>query len=264
MAEVTLTGEQVERLAGEVERGRVTPLRRPGESVVATIARTINEELAGAVDRAGGAVGGPDDGEGTGARARRRTLNGSLPGAWCGAPTGVAWVKADYLAQGGDPLADYAPVDDWREAPDIAAIANALIEAHPRFRHLRRKAIVYRWRREGGAVGGKDTLGKCVRVGGVNKVWSADDFLIWVAADHAEYYNLTAYQLEALVFHELCHASETEKGQPRIAPHDVTAFVAEVEEYGLWARDLDLFGRAAAKAVEQLRLWDDEGEGEGQ
>lgn len=242
------TGEDVARMARHLDGGGPlpTPERGGARGVMEAMAR-LRDETAGA----GGSV------------PRRRLVLGGDPDAPCGAPTGITWVNAEYIGRGGNPLAEDAPLDDWREAPEIAAIAEALIARHKRFRHLRKREVVYRWNREGGAVGGKDTLGKCVKVGKAIKAFDVSaDFLIWVAADNADYHQLDAYQLEALIFHELCHASETDKGKPKIAPHDVTAFVAEVEEYGLWMADLKLFGRAVAANGAQMRLWPDEAAGD--
>lgn len=255
MAEYHFTDGDVTRMVRHLDGGGAlpTPERGGPEAVVAALAR-LRDETAG----------GEAAGEARRPRPRRLILGGD-PDAPCGAPTGIVWVNAEYVAAGGNPLADDAPLDDWREAPEIAAIANALIHQYARFRHLRKREIVYRWNREGGAVGGKDVLGKCVKVGKAVKAFGVRaEFLIWVAADNASYHGLDAYQLEALIFHELCHAGETDKRKPRILPHDVTAFVAEVEEYGLWFADLRLFGRAVATANDgQLRLWPDEAEGEG-
>lgn len=210
---------------------------------------------------------GDQAGERTRGRERvRRLVDGADPDAPTFPPTGTEWVNRQYLARGGNPLSESAPLDDWRPAPEIERIAELLIAKHRRFKHLRNRQVVYRWNREGGQIGGKDTLGKCVKVSkGIRAFDVAADFLIWIAADHCQFHHLTAYQLEALIFHELCHAAETEKGKPKIAPHDVTAFVAEVQEYGLWMADLQLFGRAVARATGQMTLWDDrEGEGEGE
>lgn len=213
--------------------------------------------LVAQYERARGDGDGTADAAGRG-KQPRRLVTGADPDAFCCAPDQRAFINRAWLAAGGNPLSDQAPHDDWREAPDVERIANLLIDKHRRFRHLRRRAVAYRWKYEGGATGGKATLGKCVKLSGVTKLYTDDVFLIWLAADHAHFFNLTAYQMEALIFHELCHATETDKGQPAIAPHDATVFVAEIEEYGLWMKDLVALGKAAVAAGEQLALWDDD------
>jgi hypothetical protein len=250
---VNLTGEDVDRMLDNIDRIKDYAGRDGAEGVIDGIA-WLRDETA-------------DDGAESKRRQRRekvrRLLGGTSPDAPSCPPDGIEWVNRTYLARGGNPLAENAPLDDWREAPDIERIAEALIAAYPKFRHLRERRIRYRWKREGGNVGGKDTLGKCVKVGVGHRAFDVeDDFLIWLAADHAYFHKLTLYQMVSLIGHELCHAAETEKKKPKIAPHDVTAFVWEIEEFGLWMRDLELFGRAVARATGQLTLWDDRDEEE--
>jgi hypothetical protein len=210
----------------------------------------------GRTQRARGAGDGTRDHE----DQPRSTVTGLPPGLYCNAPNERAFINREWLAAGGNPNSEHAPHDAWYDGDDIARIANLLIDKHRRFRHLRRMQIAYRWKFAGGATNGKDTLGKCVKLSGVTKIYTGDVFLIWLAADHANYHQLTHYQMEALIFHELCHATETDKGQPTIAPHDATVFIAEIEEYGLWMADLVQLGQATTAAAEQARLWPDDDE----
>jgi len=104
------------------------------------------------------------------------------------------------------------------------------------------------WKRQGGQKGGRSTLGKCTKPGGLTRFYSGHDWVIWVAADHARQLKLDVHQVEALLYHELLHcALEGDPPVPAIVGHDVEAFLSEVEEYGLWKTDLaaagTVFGR---------------------
>jgi hypothetical protein len=63
---------------------------------------------------------------------------------------------------------------------------------------------------------------------------------------------LTAEQQEALVAHELCHGSMSEKGTLRVERHDLEEFVFVVREYGAWQPDIAEFDH-------QLRMFDERG-----
>ncbi len=63
---------------------------------------------------------------------------------------------------------------------------------------------------------------------------------------------LTAEQQEALVAHELCHGSMSEKGGLRVERHDLEEFFFVVREYGAWQADI-------AELDRQLRLFDENG-----
>ncbi len=134
---------------------------------------------------------------------------------------------------------------DFAAAVYVERVASALIARHDTlFKHLRALKVEYLWRYAGGKSGGKATLGKCVRPSGLPKYYSEADFIVWLAADNCRAAFLDAYQLEALIFHELLHAAVTEKGKTAVAPHDAEVFIRGIEEYGLWMRDLAAVGRA--------------------
>lgn len=196
----------------------------------------------------------------------RRLVTGGNPDAPAGPPTEEdfvprAWLDADARRTPED---DAAPHDDYRPAPDVQHVAETLIAKHHRFRHLRDVRLDYRWKRRGGATAGKATLGKCVKVSGLVKDYTDATWIVWLAADHA--LALDAYQLEALIFHELLHAETDEEGEkPIVRPHDAECFVAEIEHYGLWMTDLVRVGQAARSV--QMPLFeeadeDEEGEGD--
>lgn len=184
----------------------------------------------------------------------RRLITGGNPAAPAGPPNEEdfvprAWLDAFPYRTPDD---DDAPHDDYLPAPEVATIAHALIGEHRAlFKHLDEVEIDFRWKRRGGSSAGKVTLGKCIKVSGLTKVYTTATWTIWLAADHC--LTLDAYQLEALIFHELLHAEEDEDGKPTIAPHDFEGFGKEIEHYGLWKRDLVLAGRAVQS--QQLPLF---------
>ena len=111
--------------------------------------------------------------------------------------------------------------------------------------------IVYLWKRKGGRRGGKAILGRCQRPTGLLAKFCHADFIVWLGADHHTQFRSTRFQVEANVFHELCHTDEDEeKDEARMVPHDYEGFCREVELYGAWQSDL----ARAAKAFEQLKL----------
>jgi hypothetical protein len=181
----------------------------------------------------------------------RRLITGNNPDAPAGPPTEEAfvppaWLHADPRRSPDD---DDAPHDDYLAAPDVQHVAEVLIAKHHRFKHLRDVRIDYRWKRRGGSAAGKATLGKCVKVSGLVRHYTDATWIIWLAADHA--LALDAYQLEALIFHELLHAETDEEGEkPIVRPHDFEGFACEIEEYGLWSQA----AQQIAPAFRQARL----------
>ncbi len=134
---------------------------------------------------------------------------------------------------------------DFIAAADVERIAAGLIGRHDAtFRHLGELGVAYRWKRAGGASGGKATLGKCVKTSGLVKHFGGVAFVIWLAADHCRRLRLTRWQVEALVYRELLHTDRDDKGKPTVAPCDFQGFAKEIEHYGLWQPDLALAGRA--------------------
>ncbi len=145
---------------------------------------------------------------------------------------------SDFLDKNGDAV-DFIP------APDVAKVGKALIARRNQLGHLRGKwKIAYRWKASGGQGGGKLTLGKCVKATGLVKHFSGEDFIVWLAADHLALAKLTRFQVEALVWHELCHAEivENDKGEEiaKVRAHDFEGFRSEIEHYGFWRADIEI------------------------
>lgn len=143
---------------------------------------------------------------------------------------------------------------DFLIAPELKRIALALSEKYNAdFPFFNRFSIAFLWKRAGGGTSGKVTLGKCVKLSGLAKFFSEQitenaeesaidfsrfDFVIWVAADHARLWQPSWKQITALVFHELLHV-DSEDSKPKTRGHDFEGFAREIEEFGIWRRDID-------------------------
>lgn len=138
---------------------------------------------------------------------------------------------------------------EFTAAPDLENIGLRLVRKH--FTFPETVAIHYLWKAKGGS-GGTETLGKCTKASGLTGFYSNADFIIWVAADHVDLTPLSRLQVEALLYHELCHISAEEDGGEvalELLKHDVEAFRAEITEYGFWKEDLAAFGRTVQRAL---------------
>lgn len=135
---------------------------------------------------------------------------------------------------------------DYIAAPAVERIAAMLIARHGHFGHLREADITYRWKREGGKEAGKLKLGQVRRLDALMRHFADADLLIWVAADNCAANRLTVRQMEACVFHQLCHvapAGTEEEPKLAMAPHDWEGFTAEWHEYGPWRAELKLLAK---------------------
>lgn len=151
--------------------------------------------------------------------------------------------------------------DEFFVSTALAHRAELLEQRHSGlFGHLADLKVAYLWKKTGGRSKGKDVYGKTAKASGLVKHFSEHAaFVIWLAADHCRGAGYTERQLEALLFHEMCHTTVAEAdeetgrgGGPALVPHDVEMFAAEVEVYGLWAAEL----RDVAPAFRQAGLFD--------
>jgi hypothetical protein len=135
---------------------------------------------------------------------------------------------------------------DFIPAPALQDIAIALTDAVEGFAHLHRAVVKFRWKREGGARAGRATYGKCVKASGLTRHFGDCDFVIWAAADHLRAAQFTNWQLEALVYHELCHIVENpESGALGLVGHDWEGFASELARYGAWDASIKRIARIA-------------------
>jgi hypothetical protein len=152
-------------------------------------------------------------------------------------------------------------------APDLKVIGDMLIEKYDDFAHLTNLGanIVYLWKEKGGESGGRAHLGKCVKPSGLTDYFACQsetlsegmtdkvDYIIWAAADHLRNNTANFRTICALVFHELKHTGFDDKGNFTVQGHEFEGFAREIEEFGLWKRDIKLIAEAceSVKDVQQ-------------
>jgi hypothetical protein len=140
---------------------------------------------------------------------------------------------------------------------DLRTVARDLIDACEEFWHLRGAEIEYAWKRKGGMSGGATLYHGHKRSDTHAVAHGAREFLIWIAADIAREQPFTARDVEAAMYHELCHLGWNENaGEVKIVGHPVEYFPSEKRRYGLADPvandeddgDVDLLGELAEDA----------------
>ena len=143
----------------------------------------------------------------------------------------------------------------YRDAPELANIAERLIGEHGHLRELINCQIRYFWRRKTGVSKGRVKIGYCKRASDLLGHFTGCDFIIWLSATTARDGKFTDRQVEAAIFHQLCHIETDDEGNFISARHDFEGFAAEVRQYGTWTEDLKLGGTAFV-AAQQMGLFD--------
>lgn len=138
---------------------------------------------------------------------------------------------------------DATLIYDFRHSTEIRDIARKLIKERESLKHLKHVDIAYFWKREGGKSAGKATLGRCQKPSGLLKHYSEVSYIIWLAADWCRGFQLTNFQIEALIYHELLH-TKLDDGKLTMRPHDFEGFASELHFYGAWNSDFDSVQRA--------------------
>lgn len=117
------------------------------------------------------------------------------------------------------------------------------------------------WRMD---VDGKQTLGLCKRATALDRELHPFDFVILLHREFWESEAVSPSQRDALLDHELCHATIAidpatddplldERGRIvyRTRKHDLEEFAVIAERYGTWKRDLESFAAALARNKQQ-------------
>lgn len=188
----------------------------------------------------------------------RALITGGDPNAPIAPPADEAFVQ--YVDERGEPF-DWDPelAEEGEQppatrelhflpAPELEAVANELIAELHEFRHLRVRRLLCRWKREGGRANGRARLTGSQKLSGLLADTTGAQWLVWVAADHLGAGTLTAWQFEALVYHELMHI----RAGDGVRDHDFVGFIGELERYGMWRLDL----QAAGEALRQLTMFE--------
>lgn len=139
--------------------------------------------------------------------------------------------------------------DKFEPAPEVERIAGELINKY--HNHLINAKIKYLFRHGPWTSKKRETLGKAVKVSGVNQFLTGLDFIIMI---NAEVWAQLGYKEKvALVDHELEHCCE-EDDKYFVQGHDVEDFLAVIKRNGFWTPDLK---KIEAEAV-QGKLFDEE------
>ena len=154
-------------------------------------------------------------------------------------------------AGGGDddPAEIPIPAAEFEAAPDLEAIAEALIEEDDvPFAPLMGCRIAWFWRAKAGKTGGRTVFGKAQLASGLLAHVTGADLVVWFGADACRAAAVTNRQLEAGVFHELCKVERVvgKQGNVRwqLRPPDFAGFLPELARYGAWRKGLREAGRS--------------------
>jgi hypothetical protein len=148
----------------------------------------------------------------------------------------------------------------YRDAPDLANIAEMLIDRHGFLGDLINCEIRYYWRRKTGVSKGRVKIGYCKRASDLLGHFSGADFIVWLSATTARDGKFTPRQVEAAIFHQLLHIETDDQGNFISARHDFEGFAQEIRHYGTWTEDLKLVV-PAVDAARQMGLFDVDDEG---
>ena len=136
--------------------------------------------------------------------------------------------------------------------------------------HLAEAAIALAWKRGWSEnADGQVKLGQCKKGSDLDKTMHGFDFVILLNEGWVNDKATTRPQIEALIDHELCHASiavgadgepkEYEDGKPvyRVRRHDIEEFAEIVERHGMYKRDLERFAGTVHQRAKQDGLFDE-------
>jgi hypothetical protein len=145
----------------------------------------------------------------------------------------------------------------YRDAPELANIAERLIGEHGFLEQLENCDVRWYWKRKTGVSKGRVKIGFMKRASDLLGHFSGADFIGWLSATTARDGKFTDEQVTAAVFHQLLHIGSDDSGNWIFAPHDFEGFAAEVRVFGTWTSDLKLGGNAFV-AAHQMGLFSDE------
>lgn len=153
--------------------------------------------------------------------------------------------------------------NEFLDAPALDNLCKDLRERHAVLFDFAQVGLLCLWKREGGKSKGKERMAGIQAATGLLRHFAESAFVIWLAADHLQSHCKEAGILprrivEAVLCHEMLHLSyDPESGKYGLRGHDVEAFEAEIELYGLWRSDL----QRMAKKCKQLELFENMSKG---
>lgn len=162
----------------------------------------------------------------------------------------------DDAGQGAREWSRYIPAavafmgSEFVESEELKVLAFDLVGRYPELAHLADYELRVLWKAEGGEKGGRATLGKCVKPGGIAHYFALCDWVILLSADQCRDRKFDDTQVEALLYHELKHCVLVGKeSKPGTQGHDFELFSDELRRYGFWGAT-----QREAKQAVQLRL----------
>lgn len=142
------------------------------------------------------------------------------------------------------------------EHPAMYQRLEAIVHAHHEELRDARIAVAWctSWRPD---VDGNVTIGRCKRASALDRELHEWDFVILLNERYWNDERTTAIAHDALLDHELCHATvkiDPETNDPaldergrviyRLRRHDLEEFACIAQRYGIWKRDLQRFAKA--------------------
>lgn len=124
--------------------------------------------------------------------------------------------------------------DDYLEASDLEAMADAIIERWPELAHIRHVRVRYLWKSDGSG----RAQARTTRASGFWRRLADVDVVVWLGAKPMRSQFYTREQVEGSLYHELCHIGwDSEKARVELIDHDAEIFFAEFRRYGVRRRD---------------------------
>jgi hypothetical protein len=148
---------------------------------------------------------------------------------------------------------------NWMPATGLALVGAGLVSADEHLKHLRGVTIDYLWRRRGGTSRGAPKIGDCQGPGGLTEYYAGRSvgarvtYVVWLAADHVREFK--GWQIEAALYRQLLKTDYDPEDDDayRVRGPDFVGFIAEIERYGLWSKNL----LDAGSVMRQARIPDD-------
>ena len=157
-----------------------------------------------------------------------------------GTPDSLFVIPTDeeFLDAGGE----FLPVSET-----LRRFYKALLYEFTDLSFLNRATVSLLWKAKGGKSKGNVTLGRLQKPSGLLRHFSEQDYVIWFAADHCFERGFTNWQMLALLYHQLRHATLDESGNFAVRGHEFEGFIEEIRLFGAWESATRNIIRAAQK-----------------
>lgn len=173
---------------------------------------------------------------------------------------------------GGDGQADerskLVPTDGqfngklYREATELAALADELIEKHGYLEHLEHCTIRYWWKRKTGVQKGQRITGGLKRGSDLLGQLLGAEFAIWLAADTARERQFSDRRVERSLFRQLRRIGQDDNSNWIELPFSLQLFTEEIVEYADVGDDDLRIGHGAFRNADQMGLFTEDDEGD--